>query len=220
MEKLVIKKDDVLVDEMPIDKQVFTIGRDTESDLQLNDPSVSRHHATIKRIYTDLYIEDLGSTNGTQLNGRTITKHVLKAGDQLVIGSFLLDMVAEAPEEEEADLDKTVVIQPEAVAAARASQAKPVRKLLPKSATLRFFRGPNKGNLEKIDRSLYTIGKPGENVAVIARRPQGFYLLHIGGSSFPRINDKEIDSKGGVQLQEGDVVEVGEFMAEISFATK
>ncbi len=220
MEKLVIKKDDVLVDEMPIDKQVFTIGRDTESDLQLNDPSVSRHHATIRRIYTDLYIEDLGSTNGTQLNGRTITKHVLKAGDRLVIGSFLLDMVAEAAEAEEADLEKTVVIQPEAVAAARARQAKPVRKLLPKSATLRFFRGPNKGNLEKIDRSLYTIGKPGENVAVIARRPQGFYLLHIGGSSFPRINDKEIDSKGGVQLQEGDVVEVGEYMAEISFATK
>jgi len=76
----------------------------------------------------------------------------------------------------------------------------------------------NKGNLEKIDRSLFTIGKPGENVAVIARRPQGFYLLHIGGSSFPRINNKEIDSKGGVQLQEGDMVEVGEYMAEISFA--
>jgi len=217
MEKLVIKKDDALVDEIAIDKQIVTIGRDLESDLQLNDPSVSRHHATIRRIYTDLYIEDLGSTNGTQLNGRSITKHVLKAGDRLAIGSYMLDMVSELPEAED-DLDKTVVIQPEAVAAARAKRAGPVRKLLPKSATLRFFRGPNKGNLEKIDRSLFTIGKPGENVAVIARRPQGFYLLHIGGSSFPRINNKEIDSKGGVQLQEGDMVEVGEYMAEISFA--
>lgn len=219
MEKLVIKKDDVLVDEIAIDKQIVTIGRDLESDLQLNDPSVSRHHATIRRIYTDLYIEDLGSTNGTQLNGRSITKHVLKAGDRLAIGSYMLDMVAEeSAEEAEGDLDRTVVIQPEVVAAARARRASPVRKLLPKSATLRFFRGPNKGNLEKIDRSLFTIGKPGENVAVIARRPQGFYLLHIGGSRFPRINNKEIDSKGGVQLQEGDVVEVGEYMAEISFA--
>ncbi len=219
MEKLVIKKDDALVDEIPIDKQVFTIGRDIESDLQLNDPSVSRHHATLRRIHTDLYIEDLGSTNGTQLNGRSITKHVLKAGDRLAIGSYQLDMVAELPAvKAEDDLDKTVVIQPDAVAAARAKRTRTVRKLLPKSATLRFFRGPNKGNLEKIDRSLFTIGKPGENVAVIARRPQGFYLLHIGGSSFPRINNKEIDSKGGVQLQEGDVVEVGEYVAEISFA--
>lgn len=219
MEKLVIKKDDALLNEITIDKQVFTIGRDTESDLQLNDPSVSRHHATIRRIYTDLYIEDLGSTNGTQLNGRAITKHVLKAGDRLVIGSYLLDMVVEASADEaEGDLDRTVVIEPEAVAAARSKRSAPVRKLQPKSATLRFFRGPNKGSMEKIDRSLFTIGKPGENVAVIARRPQGFYLLHIGGSSFPRINDKEIDSKGGVQLQEGDVVEVGEYMAEISFA--
>lgn len=217
MEKLVIKKDGVLVDEISIDKQIVSIGRDAESDVQLNDPSVSRNHASIRRIYTDLYIEDLGSTNGTQLNGRSITKHVLRAGDSLIIGTYHVDLLADV-EEEENDLDKTVVIQPAAIAAARNNQAKPSRKLLPKSATLRFFRGPNKGNMERIDRSLFTIGKPGENVAVIARRPQGFYLLHIGGSSFPRINNKEIDSKGGVQLQEGDVVEVGDFMAEISFA--
>ncbi|WP_186297778.1 FHA domain-containing protein [Sedimenticola selenatireducens] len=217
MEKLVINKESVLVDEIAVDKQIVSIGRDADSDVQLNDPSVSRNHASIRRIYTDLYIEDLGSTNGTQLNGRSITKHVLKAGDRLVIGTYHIDVVAEV-EEEEDDLDKTVVIQPAAVAAARKKHAKTARKLLPKSATLRFFRGPNKGNMERIDRSLFTIGKPGENVAVIARRPQGFYLLHIGGSSFPRINNKEIDSKGGVQLQEGDVLEVGDFMAEISFA--
>ncbi|MCW8905954.1 MAG: FHA domain-containing protein [Sedimenticola sp.] len=219
MEKLVIKKDDARVDEFVIDQQRVTIGRDSESDLQLNDPSVSRQHARIQRIYTDLYVEDLGSTNGTSLNGRNITKHVLKAGDRLVIGSFVIGLVQEA-EEAEDDLDKTVVIQPEAVAAARAHKATaPTRKLQPKVATLRFFRGPNKGSTEKIDRSLFTIGKPGENVAVIARRPQGFYLLHIGGSTFPRINNEEIDSKGGVQLQEGDVVEVGDYMAEISFAS-
>ncbi|MCW8944780.1 MAG: FHA domain-containing protein [Sedimenticola sp.] len=216
MEKLVINKDGVLVDEVSIDKQIVTIGRDADSDVQLNDPSVSRNHASIRRIYTDLYIEDLGSTNGTQLNGRSITKHVLKAGDRLIIGTYQVDLQSEI--EEEDDLDKTVVIQPSAVAAARSKLAKQPRKLLPKSATLRCFRGPNKGNMERIDRSLFTIGKPGENVAVIARRPQGFYLLHIGGSSFPRINNKEIDSKGGVQLQEGDVLEVGDFMAEISFA--
>lgn len=218
MEKLVIKKDDTQVDEFVIDRQSITIGRDSESDLHLNDPSVSRHHARIQRIYTDLYIEDLGSTNGTTLNGRSVTKHVLKPGDRLLIGSFLVDLLQEA-EEAEDDLDKTVVIQPQAVAAARTGETStPDRKLLPKVATLRFFRGPNKGSTEKIDRSLFTIGKPGENVAVIARRPQGFYLLHIGGSSFPRINNEEIDSKGGVQLQEGDVVEVGDYMAEISFA--
>ncbi|AKH21892.1 FHA domain-containing protein [Sedimenticola thiotaurini] len=216
MEKLVIKKDDALVTEIAIDKQVVSIGRDLESDLQLNDPSVSRNHATIRRIYTDLYIEDLGSTNGTQLNGRSITKHVLKSGDRLTIGTYLLEYLAEEDGDEE--LEKTVVIQPEVVAAARAKRSGQVRQLKPKHATLRFFRGPNKGSLEKIDRSLFTIGKPGENVAVIARRPQGFYLLHIGGSTFPRINDKEIDSSGGVQLQEGDVVEVGEYVAEISFA--
>ncbi len=218
MVKLVIKKDGALIDEFEINQDRVSIGRDAQSDLQLNDPSVSRNHATIRKIYTDLYIEDQGSTNGTNLNGCNVTKHVLKPGDHLAIGSFAIDVVREAQEEED-DLDKTVVIQPDTVAKARASSASaaPRRSLQPKIATLRFFRGPKKGGTERIERSLYTIGKPGEDVAVIARRPQGFYLLHIGGSNFPRINNEEIDHKGGVQLKEGDVVEVGEFMAEISF---
>lgn len=152
MEKLVIKKDEVLVDEIELDKTLFTIGRDAESDLQLNDPSVSRHHATVRRIYTDLYIEDMGSTNGTILNGRTVTKHVLKPGDHLSIGSYVIDLVQEQTAEED-DLDKTVVIEPAAVAAARSKSVSGApRKLLPKSATLRFFRGPTRPN--RTDRTL------------------------------------------------------------------
>jgi len=55
-------------------------------------------------------------------------------------------------------------------------------------------------------------------VAVIARRPQGFFLLKIGHNSFPLINNKKVDVGGGIKLNEGDVVEVGENMLEISFA--
>lgn len=218
MDKIVITKDSNIVKEVLLDRQRYTIGRDIDADIQLNDPSVSRHHAKLIRAYTDFFIEDLGSTNGTQLNGRTVKKHVFKSEDQLTIGSFLLKFISEEEIEEEDDLDKTVVIQPEAIQAARSQQQGGRRRITPKVATLRFFRGPQKGSSEKVDRSLYTIGKPGSNVAVIARRPQGFYLLHIGGSSYPRINDKEIQAGGaGVQLSEGDVLEVGEYLAEISF---
>jgi len=217
MDKIVITKDSSVVKEVQLDKQRFTIGRDVDADIQLNDPSVSRHHAKLIKAYTDFFIEDLGSTNGTQLNGCSVTKHVFKSDDQLTIGSFSLRFISEEEVEQEDDLDKTVVIQPEVVSAAR-TRRHSGRRITPKVATLRFFRGPQKGNSEVVDRSLYTIGKPGGNVAVIARRPQGFYLLHIGGSSYPRINDKEIQAGGaGVQLSEGDVVEVGEYLAEISF---
>ena len=56
-------------------------------------------------------------------------------------------------------------------------------------------------------------------MAAIARRPQGFFLLHIGGDRYPRINNKEIQTTKGVQLNEGDMVEVGEHLVEISFKT-
>ena len=69
--------------------------------------------------------------------------------------------------------------------------------------------------MKTINRSLYTIGEPGDDVAVIARRSHGFYLLNIGGGSYPKINDQEISTSAGVQLNDGDVLEVGEHLAEL-----
>ncbi|MES9880913.1 MAG: FHA domain-containing protein, partial [Sedimenticola sp.] len=65
MEKLVILKDDVLIREVPMDASSISIGRDSDASITLDDPSVSRLHAQITRIYTDYYVEDLESTNGT-----------------------------------------------------------------------------------------------------------------------------------------------------------
>jgi hypothetical protein len=112
----------------------------------------------------------------------------------------------------EEDLERTVVLRPKKKPAAIAAKT-----ISPKIATLHFFRGPNKGDSKIIDRSLYTIGQPGGEVAAIARRSQGFYLLPITSSSHPKINNIEIEGGSGVQLSEGDVVEVGDNLAEISF---
>ncbi|MEJ1379121.1 MAG: FHA domain-containing protein [Candidatus Sedimenticola sp. (ex Thyasira tokunagai)] len=220
MEKLVVLKDGVLSREVPMEKTSISIGRDPEACISLDDPSVSRLHAQITKIYTDYYVEDLESTNGTQLNGRAVKKHILREGDRLSIGSYKLRYDNDEADSEEDDIDKTVLIRPEAPARSPAVPERTQRKrpmVMPKTALLRFFRGPLKGQQDQITRSLYTIGKPGAAVAVIARRPQGFYLLHIGGSSLPKVNDKEIEGSAGVQLHHGDVVEVGEYLAEIIF---
>jgi len=218
MNRIVIVSDGEEKSEFPLEKKTCSIGRDFESDIPLNDPLVSRDPARLTRIYDDYYLEDLESTNGTLLNDRVVTKHILRHGDRLRIGSYDLRFysrqeASDRPPEENA-------------AAARLLGSHGVstenqinrRKLIPKTARIRFFRGPNKGQWEKIERSLYTIGQPGSEVAVIARRPQGFYLLHIGGDRYPKINSKEINTTKGIQLQEGDVLEVGENLAEISFA--
>ena len=66
------------------------IGRDPSNYLPLNHPTVSSRHARIDKRGSQLLIQDLGSTNGTFVNGRRITQAVLNAGDVVQIGPFKL----------------------------------------------------------------------------------------------------------------------------------
>ena len=204
MPKMVLYSNGTVSDEFPLDKQKIDIGRDPGCEISLNDPSVSRRHANLTRIFSDYYVEDLDSTNGTILNQRNVKKHLLKHGDVLQVGNFELHFRDEEQETSD-DLDKTMVIRPK-------SRPKPAGQPLPHSSqhrgALRYMSGPDNGTTKPLSRALVTLGQPGGDVAVIARRPQGFYLLHVGGKSFPKINGKDSD-KGGVQLNEGDIIEVG-----------
>jgi len=216
MNKIMILENGSVQQEIELDKQQLVIGRDASNAIHLSDPSVSRRHALLTCALDEYFIEDLGSTNGTLLNDKRVTKHILKHGDLLQIGDYILryEQVVEEDAFEDDDPDKTQVINHP-----RLNQPVEVKAVVPKTATIRYFRGPKKGQSEQILRSLYTLGKPGGDVAVIARRPQGFYLLKIGKNSYPMINNKKVDVGGGIKLNEGDVVEVGENMLEISFAS-
>ena len=213
MSKLIVLKDGAVVNEIQLGEGKLVIGRDQDCDVALGDTSVSRRHASVTHVFHEYFVEDLGSTNGTLLNNRTVTKHILKHGDVLQVGEIELRFETEEKASDKDDPERTTVIRPQKGASA------PVvaRKVIPKTATLHFFRGPQQGRSEKINRSLYTIGQPGGDVAVIARRPQGFFLLRIGKESHPKINSKEVESSSGVQLHEGDLLEVGESLVEIRF---
>jgi predicted component of type VI protein secretion system len=217
MDKIIILEDEAVAKEIELDKQQMVIGRDAVNDIQLSDPSVSRRHAMLTCALDEYFIEDLGSTNGTLLNDKEITKHILKSGDLLQLGDYVLRFerseVAEYLPDD--DPEKTQIIRTKKPA----RSAPELKAVVPKTATIRYFRGPKKGASERIERSLYTLGKPGGDVAVIARRPQGFYLLKIGNNSYPMINNKRVSVVGGIKLEEGDVVEVGENIVEISFAS-
>ena len=74
----------------PLDGDRMTIGRRPDSDIFLHDVTVSRDHALLVRRGGDLYLDDLGSLNGSYVNRRRIESHRLEDGDELQIGKYKL----------------------------------------------------------------------------------------------------------------------------------
>ncbi len=74
----------------PLDSERLTVGRSPESEVFLDDVTVSRNHAVLVRRRDGLYIDDLGSLNGSYVNRRRIESHRLAHGDELQIGKYKL----------------------------------------------------------------------------------------------------------------------------------
>jgi Protein of unknown function (DUF3662)/FHA domain len=71
----------------PVTSQTVVIGRSRECDVRLADTNVSRRHAELRRENETYWLVDLGSTNGTELNGRRVERGQLSDGDAITIGS-------------------------------------------------------------------------------------------------------------------------------------
>jgi len=71
-----------------IGNDVITIGRLQDSTICIDDPSISRNQAEVLLRETGYLLSDLGSTNGTLVNGRRISQHVLTDHDQIEFGSY------------------------------------------------------------------------------------------------------------------------------------
>ena len=76
--------------EIPLSRDVLTIGRASSSDIRLDDTGVSRRHAEVRREGDDVVLVDLGSTNGTNVNGRGVERARLTPGDRIELGRTVL----------------------------------------------------------------------------------------------------------------------------------
>src|SRR5437667_10769287 len=70
-----------------VDQQKIVIGRSRDCDIQLADANVSRRHAELRQEGASFWIVDLGSTNGTEVNGKRIKRAELRDGDKIMLGS-------------------------------------------------------------------------------------------------------------------------------------
>jgi len=76
--------------EILLRRPVTTVGRALDNDLVLDGGDVSRHHARLELADGELRVVDLGSTNGTRVNGRRVESHPVRPGDELAFGTFKL----------------------------------------------------------------------------------------------------------------------------------
>ncbi len=93
---LVFLNGDLIAVPIPLEREEVILGRTLEADVRVNDTKISRKHAKINMIHdaeadvTEYVLSDLGSKNGTYLNGRRIEKENLHNGDKITIGEHIL----------------------------------------------------------------------------------------------------------------------------------
>ena len=83
---------DLLKDEVELLSDVTTIGRNSDSDIKIDNAGVSAHHAKIIKEGDDFVIEDRESRNGTFVNGKRVARHVLAEGDEVIISKHILKL--------------------------------------------------------------------------------------------------------------------------------
>ncbi|PTU31068.1 FHA domain-containing protein [Stenotrophobium rhamnosiphilum] len=205
MGKLIVTDGNGSTQEILLDKERVSIGRHPDNDISLNDKAVSGHHAVIITILQDSFLEDLDSTNGTQVNTKQIAKHPLMDGDVISIGRNT--MKYEGTKVAEEDFQRTMVLKPGQFSSAFDSQKIDATK--PLIGKLKVANGANAGKELELTKALTTVGRPGVQVAAITRRADGYYIVHVGGAQTkrPLVNGKEIDSQA-FKLNHQDMIEL------------
>lgn len=234
MAKLIFSLDNNILSEFILDKERMTIGRRPTNEIHIDNLAVSGEHAVIVKNGNDFYIEDQDSTNGTEVNGKLVKSHLLQPGDLIQFGKYQLKYVNEEALKHEAvattDFEKTMMIRPAAVKAMtqNVSEVKsPATTSIPaptSSSTSNFsansahdvpkeigriqvLNGSNAGRELILNKALTTLGKTGVQVAVITRRPQGYFITHVEGKVHPIVNGKSTGLQA-VALADHDVIEL------------
>ncbi len=206
MVRLVIRCGRKELGEYLIEGEVTTIGRGRDNTLCLEDGSVSRQHARIKRDKDKYIIEDSGSRNGTFVNGKRVSRQNLQSEDRVEVGGYIL-IFQERPtviEKGETTIDK---------------KGRPVPLSEPMTGPgLIIIRGANTARRFPVGRQELRIGRAegndivllndtiSRNHAKIVRKEGKVILKDLGSQNGIVVNGKKVKEKN---LKDGDEIEIG-----------
>lgn len=233
MPKLILSMDGLVLKEIALDKEKISIGRKPNNDIQIDNLAISGQHALITTILDDSFLEDQNSTNGSYVNGQPVKKCVLHNNDVIELGKYRLKFIADVKRRERGDRveptaalrssatgglaeprgDATQVLPPDVLASVTAEDAGDNSRL----GIVKVLTGPTAGRELRLAKAMTTLGKPGVQVAVITRRPQGYFIAHAEGGSLPQVNNRPIEG-GGHLLNDGDILEIAGVRMAFSLA--
>ncbi len=211
MARLILTHDGAAIREYRLEKERTTVGRKPHNDIVLEgDATVSGEHAVFLKLQ-HIYVEDLGSTNGVLLNGKKVNKRQLNHGDSVKIGRHELKFVDDSAKQ----FERTVIISPDAVPKAMGAISSlttaAAAAAVAKRATVKVLSGTKTGEQIVLSKAYTTVGTPGTQVAVIARRGAQYHLMQmrgVGSSSLPPLLNNQPVGAESTPLKHGDIIEV------------
>jgi hypothetical protein len=195
MPQLIVSIEGVEIKHVQLHKDRTTLGRHPDNDIVFDNLVVSGHHCVFElQGLADVSIEDLGSTNGTCVNGRMVKRHKLNDGEVISIGSFRIQYQAAS---ERPAFTRTSAMKLEA----------PGTASRPLHAVFRVLTGSSAGLEVPVVKAVTTFGKPGVSVIAVSHRRDGFYVAYMDGATVPTLNG-DVLGVNAVRLANDDVVEL------------
>ena len=199
MAELILMQSDGKPRRYAVDGPRLRLGRQRDCDVRVNHPTVSRHHAEIVFVGDRAFLRDLGSSNGTFVNGRPIRQTRLNDGDIVQLGRHELRYV-----ETETPGNRDVMT---------AQQFSPPPPLsAPPPGQLRVLNGPLQGQVLNLKERQTAIGRASNPIAAVSRGGQRFFVIRVGGwdrCENVTVNGRNVGRRGRT-LNDGDVLEIGQ----------
>lgn len=194
MPKLIVSIDNTVIKEVQLTKDRSTIGRRPYNDIVIDNLAVSGEHAVIQLSGDGAVLEDLGSTNGTYVNGKAVKRHALAYDDLIEVGRQQMRYVA--------DLRSEAARPPSGAEHATVATARAAG-----GPRVRVVSGAAAGRELLLTKAVTTVGKPGVSVASITRKPKGFELAQLDGDRAATVNGVALDA-GPIILKNRDRIEL------------
>jgi len=207
MPKMIVSIDGVVIKEVQLTKDRTTLGRRPYNDIVIDNLAVSGEHAVLQMTGSDVFLEDLSSTNGTYVNGRAVKKQALEHNDVIEVGKYKIRYVVGGGATESAGHALSILAA--SSEPIPLSSAPTVHTPLGGStgvAVIRVLSGSGAGRELSLQKVVTTIGKPGVAVAAVTRRLHGYVVAPIDGGT--ALNGEPLGNEA-VALQDGDVLELG-----------